>query len=173
MSGPYAPVSDQSAPQPAPLASITEAGGWSVPDGLAAEVAKQSETPSVDLDKPTTTDKLQQDVSPTPWPDGAPVLRPYHRLPRRERAEFMERLDPLWEKVQQLPKGGDSVGPKDAATMYRTLAEIEEFLRPLAEDAAEFDTWLAGPGADDPVFMQLFNAFFARSQPGEAASSSS
>lgn len=171
MSGPYAPTDTLNATEPDPAPDERpepEPVRWSVPSGTA-EAAKAQHA------KPTSTeesvvDALQRDVDPPAWPEGAPELRPYMRLPFERRADFLEQLDPIWEKYRSLPSKG-SIGPKEAAAMYRTLAEIRDFLRPLATDEAAYDTWIEE--SSDNQFMGLFAAYFAGSQPGEAARSSS
>lgn len=185
MSGPYAPLTDTS-PSPRPIVSVSEDGAWSapleqvpqqsgppanwsVPPGLAGELA---EGPSEDELKDTATDALQQDANPPEYPPGSPKLRPYMRLPRRERAAFFRKLKPLQELMGDLPKQGDSVDGDRAAAMYDSLAQVEDFLRPMAEDPAAFDTWLVGPGSDDKTFVTFFSAYFAGAQLGEADSSS-
>ena len=155
MSAPYAPT-DLTAPVP-----------WTAPEGTAAHAAAQAEQQP----KHSAAEALAQDANPPEYPPGAPELRPYMRLPRRERAEFFVQLDPLQEKVSRMPAQGTSIGLREAAEMYQTMADIEDLLRTVAVDQTEFDAWVVE--ADDKAFMELFTAYFARSQPGEAARSSS
>lgn len=166
MTGPYAPT-DLTGPTPTPIGDPGVPAKWSAPDGLAEQAAEQA----VKAPEATTTDMIQADATPPEYPAGAPELRPYMRLRFLERAEYMEKLDPLWAKVQALPKQGDEAGPKEAATMYRTLAEIDDLMRGVAVDLDAYDAWVAI--ASDAQFMQLFSAYIAGSQPGEAAGSSS
>lgn len=168
MSGPYAPTDlTQSKPIEQSTESSDAPANWSVPDGLAADTAKAAS----DELKPTTVDAMAQAADPPKPPEGAPELRPYLRLPFRDRADYMEKLDPLWAKVQALPKQGDEAGPAQAAVMYRTLAEIDDLMRGVAVDPDAYDAWVASVG--DGQFMQLFSSYIAGSQPGEAASSPS
>lgn len=56
-----------------------------------------------------------------------------------------------------------------AAQLQEALASLEDLLRDSAADQDLFDEWKVKAGDDE--LMQLFNAFMARTRPGEALSS--
>lgn len=122
--------------------------------------------------KPTTTDFLRKDAKPeAAFPPGAPKLRPFMRLPFKERAEFLERIAPIQEKMDALPEG-NAEGPRAAALLYRLMAEVDELFAMVAEDPQAYRAWVESQTNDGP-FQQLFNAYMERFQVGEAARSSS
>lgn len=165
LSSPYAPT-DLTDVQPTPMRTMgapttSTAAGWSVPPGTA-EAAKP---------KPTAADALAEDAAPPPWPDGAPELTAFLKLPFRQRGQFMAQMGPLQERIAALPSKGTKAGLAEAAVMFDTLADIDDLLRLVAADESTYTAWVAEAG--DAEFMDLFSAYFARSQPGEAPSSSS
>jgi len=144
---------------------------WSAPAGTAAIAAKEAEAQPTMVDAIASDAKAADETPPVEPPEGAPKLRPIHTLPFRERGNAMRLFSEL-QKIQG-PKEGESPTLDQVAAMYDGLARIDDFLAAVAENADEYRAWVAGPGADEATFAQLWNAYSARKQPGEARSSSS
>jgi len=144
---------------------------WSAPAGTAAIAAKEVEALPTMVDAIAADAKVAEETTLTEPPEGAPKLRPIHSLPFRERGNAMRLFGEL-QKIEQ-PKKGEEPTFDQVAAMYDGLARIDDFLAAVAENADEYRAWVAGPGADEAKFAQLWNSYSARRQPGEASSSSS
>lgn len=147
--------------------------------GTAYRGPTETAAPSLrPVSEPTATDRIQQDAE-TPgalpaWPDGAPELRPLMRLPFGERARAMDLMDEvqtLAAQLEKLQKSDADVTPATAALMYRTYAKLDELLSSVAVDRAAYEAW--DGRWDDTLFGQLWAAYQARMNPGEASRSSS
>ncbi|HTF54483.1 MAG TPA: hypothetical protein VK735_44175 [Pseudonocardia sp.] len=144
---------------------------FSLPAGTAAQAAKMPEPQPTMVDAIASDAKAADETPPVEPPEGAPKLRPLHTLPFRERGNAMR----LFSELQKIegPKEGESPTLDQVADMYDGLARIDDFLAAVAENADEYRAWVAGPGADEATFAQLWNSYSAQKQPGEAPSSSS
>lgn len=132
------------------------------------------------VDKSTQLDGIAADAAPPPdYPPGCPALRPVLGLPRAARADYYEamaRVSALQSSATGLgaPGGQDrpmEVQLSEVADMMRLLAAIEDLLAVVAVDAAALRAWALT--ADDAVIAAAFNAYIARTQPGEVSSSAS
>jgi hypothetical protein len=144
--------------------------GYLVPPGLAKQAEQQrqaEETP-----KPTATDFIAQDAAPPEYPEGSPELVPLYKLSFSKRADAMDSFAKL-EKMDVGLKEGEELTMSKVAEQYRALAEIDKFLASVAVNAEDYYRWIAGPGLDETTFGQLWAAYQARMQPGEAQRSSS
>lgn len=109
-------------------------------------------------------------------PDGAPDLRPYAGLRRRERAAFLRALAPLIEQVgedpqkaaEDLQQGSCVLG---AARMMDLAADAEDALVVAAQDPEEFTAWAETAREDAVINLALW--YLGRFQVGEAVASSS
>lgn len=152
-----------------PLGNIVpEHGGYTVAPGLAARAAKEAEAP-----KPAASDALAEDAAPPEFPPGCPEFRPLHRLSFLDKAAAFELFDAVEEigRSGGLPKKGESVSGRQAATMYRALARIDDFLMFVSVDKDAYANWEGRH--NDTMFSQTWAAYQARMQPGEAVGSSS
>jgi hypothetical protein len=153
----------------APQPHQPNGGNFSVPAGTAQQAAQQPEP------QPTIIDSIASDAKAAErkveFPPGAPKLRPIHTLPFRERGNAMRLFGEL-QKIQG-PVKGEEPSFDQIADMYDGLARIDDFLAAVAEDANAYRKWVAGPGNDEGVFSQLWQAYSTQRQPGEASSSSS
>jgi len=160
------PLGNQIRHAPAP---VPQNGNFSLPPGTAQQAAQQVEP------QPTIIDSIASDAQAAQqkveFPEGAPKLRAIHQLPFRERATAMRLFGEL-QKIEG-PEQGTEPTFDQIANMYEGLACIDDFLASVAEDAAAYRAWVAGPGNDESKFSQLWNAYSAQRQPGEASSSSS
>lgn len=117
-------------------------------------------------------DDLADDANPAVLPEGAPRLTKYLQLKYRNRAEFMRKLETVRKAAPTPGKSGKvSVTPDKLADFYDMLADIDELMRLVAVDIAEFEAWQGKH--DDGEFVELFNAYMRWSQAGEASSSAS
>lgn len=141
---------------------------FQVPPGTATDAAKGT-APA----EPTTIDRLAEDANLPDYPDGAPELLPYLKLPFYKRAEAMRMLAALREayKNAKMPEKDTEVGPEHAAEWFEFLGKMDDFLRFVAVDVDAYNKWVAH--ASDADFSRLFNAYNVRCQPGEASSSAS
>ena len=150
-------------------APVPQNGNFSLPPGTAQQAAQQAEA------QPTIIDAIASDAEAAQqkveWPEGAPKLRAIHQLPFRERATAMRLFGEL-QKIEGPEKGVEPTF-EQVANMYEGLARIDDFLASVAEDPGAYRAWIAGPGNDEGKFSQLWNAYSAQRQPGEASSSSS
>lgn len=154
---------------PVPTQEFSMPAEYRVPVGTAQQAAQQPEP------QPTIIDSIASDATAgqrkVEFPPGSPKLRPIHTLPFRERGTAMRLFGEL-QKIQS-PGQGEQPSFDQIADMYEGLARIDDFFAAVAEDANAYRTWVAGPGNDEGVFAQLWNAYSTQSQPGEASSSSS
>jgi hypothetical protein len=139
---------------------------FTVPPGTAQATAKE----------PTQLDQIAEDAAAADeipeWPEGAPELRPLMSLPFLQRAEAMEAFAEIEKLSRDLNlKKGDEVDLGQAAVMYRALARVDEFLTTVAEQPEAYLAWEGRH--NDQLFGQLWAAYQARMQPGEAGRSSS
>jgi hypothetical protein len=148
-------------------APVPQNGNFSLPPGTAQQAAQQVEP------QPTIIDAIASDAkaAKAEFPPGAPKLRAIHQLPFRERATAMRLFGEL-QKIEG-PVEGTEPSFDQIAGMYDGLARIDDFLASVAENADAYRAWVAGPGNDEGLFSQLWNAYAAQRQPGEASSSSS
>ena len=153
--------------QPVPAQQYSPGQNFSLPPGTAQQAAQRPEP------QPTIIDAIASDAEPAKVdpPEGAPSLRPIHRLPFRQRATAIRLFSEL-QKIQG-PAEGEAPSFEHAADMYEGLARIDDFLATVADDADAYRAWVAGPGADETKFAQLWNHYSSQAQPGEASSSSS
>jgi hypothetical protein len=122
------------------------------------------------------SDATSQDVA---YPDGCPELIPVLRLPRSRRADYYDAMSRVSE-MQRSASGAEKVADEsrpveirlaEVADMNRMLAAIEDLLAVVAADPDEFRAWALD--VDDSILVEAFNAYIARTQPGEASSSAS
>jgi len=148
-------------------------GNFSLPPGMrdAAEQAAQQPEPEPTIIDAIASDAQAAQPAKVEFPPGAPKLRPIHQLPFRERGNAMRLFGEL-QKIQG-PGEGEQPSFDQIADMFEGLARIDDFLAAVAVDANAYRKWVAGPGNDEEVFAQLWNAYSNQSQPGEASSSSS
>ena len=154
--------------QPQPAQQYNPNQNFALPQGTAERAAKEPEP------QPTIIDAIASDAKaadPVEAPEGAPELRPIHRLPFRQRGTAIRLFGEL-QKIQG-PKEGEEPTFEQAADMYDGLARIDDFLATVAVNEDEYRAWVAGPGADESKFAQLWNHYSVQRQPGEANSSSS
>jgi len=150
--------------------------------------------------EPDPVDQLAEDVAAETleYPEGTPELRPVLALPRMRRADAYEALGHIQDEQKKVKRSESDDEPDDETedsdedsdevkpveldplsygAQYRVVAYIEEYLRVVAKDQKVFDRWVAGPNGDDGVrdadLVKAFNVYMKRTQPGEAASSTS
>lgn len=136
--------------------------------------------------KPSLVDQMGEDAAAADaeFPEGAPEFKPPLALrPRSRRAELKRRLAEAaerFDKVNELRKdlGEDGDEEPPVAVKMRVAAEMDELyqaiddaLRVAAVDPEAYAAW--SDEASDEELGQTFNAYQARSQPGEAPSSAS
>lgn len=137
------------------------------------------------------------------YPEGAPELLPVLALPRMRRADAYEVLGHIQDQQRQVkqlerddegeptgdPDLDDGLTEEDAelkpveldplsyGAQYRVVAYIEQYLGVVAKSPKAYAAWVAGPNGNDGVsdadLVKTFNVYMRRSQPGEAASSTS
>lgn len=129
-------------------------------------------------DEPTVIDALNADATPREYPEGAPGLWPYLKLPFRERAKFFKVYRELnsrqaemvaAEKKFKKAKQSEQVMLEQAASLYELYALMDDLMLIAAVDKEAYRDWV--DSHDDEKFAQLFAAYVERSQPGEASSS--
>lgn len=150
-----------------------------LPPGVAAAAAREAAAAEVPATS-SATDAIAEDAKPdavkTEWPAGSPKMRPLFKLPFRQRGEAMKLFTKLTKLQSNLPeqKEGDEVTPERMVATYEQLAAMDDFLATCALDPDAYRNWvLDGEGSSEAVFIQFWNAFSDRAQPGEASSSSS
>lgn len=156
---------------PLPTQEFSMPAEYRVPPGTAQQAAQQAEPPQPTIIDAIASDAQAAQPAKVEFPPGAPKLRPIHQLPFRERGNAMRLFGEL-QKIQS-PAEGEQPSFDQIADMYDGLARIDDFLAAVAVDADAYRKWVAGPGNDEGVFAQLWNAYSNQSQPGEASSSSS
>lgn len=125
------------------------------------------------MSEESTSDVMAADAVKVRKPKGSPNLWPFQQLPRRKRAEFLRKLATLQETQKGLSLSEDgNVEPdiSDAAGVFDLLADLEDTLRIVAEDADAFDAWVAK--CSDTQLQQLSTWYMDRFQVGEAQASS-
>lgn len=148
-----------------------------------------SKTPGKADSQVSVVDAMAEDAeavtAPPEFPPGCPELKPLLAIrPRSKRAEFKRRyaeiaeqkplIDEAQKAVTKLKAGSDA----RYAAELRLWAEMDDFyekvdaaLRLAAIDEDAYSKWSDEVG--DEELAQAFNAFQARTQPGEALSSTS
>lgn len=148
-----------------------------------------SKTPGKVDSQVSVVDQMAEDAeavtTPPEFPPGAPELKPLLAIrPRSRRAEFKRRYaeiaeqKPLIEAAQKesakLKQGSD----ERYAAELRLWAQMDDFyekvdgaLRLAAIDEDAYTKWSDEVGDED--LAQTFSAYQARTQPGEAPSSTS
>ena len=149
--------------------------------------------------EPDPVDQLAEDVAAETleYPEGAPELLPVLALPRMRRADAYEalghiqdeqrrvkRAEPDVNNGQEPPEDVNEVGedsndevkpveldPLSYGAQYRVVAYIEQYLGVVAADVKAFDRWKTR--VTDADLVKTFNVYMKRTQPGEAASSTS
>jgi hypothetical protein len=125
------------------------------------------------------SDARSQEVE---YPEGCPTLLPVLRLSRARRSDYLDAMSELrrWQMAAAGQDGefkpSDEEAPPEirlteARDMMRILAAIEDVLAAVAVDPDRLRRWALD--AEDAVLVQAFNAYIARTQPGEASSSAS
>lgn len=175
MSSPYVTtdlrVPDSEIPEPLRAAPVQQRPSASLPT-VAEPTAEQVRAKvEADIDKQTATDALHADATPPSYPEGAPELIPFMKLGFRKRAAWLAKVGPVEDKVKAMPDKGTAIGAAGAAEMYELMAEMDDLLREVAADPDQYDAWVAANS--DAAFGDLFTAYMARAQPGEARGSSS
>lgn len=123
------------------------------------------------------TEALADEATPAVKPPGSPELWPFLKLPRRQRAQFMQQVGPLMDKseslsdLKELADDDGTVSAEEAADLFAMLADIEDVLRTTANDPAKFDRWARE--APDDQLMELLAWYMQTFQPGEAQASPS
>lgn len=176
MSNPYMPTTEsrdrdraQHTEAPAALRATPEPNGVITMHSPVVSGAVPSS------DKPTTTDALINETTPTEWPPGAPKFRALFRLPFRARATATRLLAKVEDSLPEFPEKGTEVDMSAAAGMWDVFGDIDDFLAYVAEDEETYRKYsmdLMTSGKDE-LFMQLFRAYQDHLQPGEADSSTS
>lgn len=120
--------------------------------------------------KAALSDELAAEATPPTKPAGSPALVPFLAAPRRARAQFMRKIEPILTAAEKLGGQKDtSIGT--AAGVYDMLADAEDLLAQVAVDETAFREW-SGPASDDDL-LGLFSWYVGTFQPGEAKPSSS
>jgi hypothetical protein len=138
----------------------------------------------------SVVDEMVDDANPPDYPAGTPTLIEYRFLyPRSRRGEFKRLLAKFrgsQEKLNAAKDGGlfDDVDKDTDLTAEQQEARIElaadaddlfdlmdRLMRMCAADPDEYDAWTRT--VEDKVLTEVFTIFMARSQPGEASSSTS
>lgn len=138
----------------------------------------------------SVVDQMADDANPPEYPEGTPALIEYRFLyPRSKRGEFKRLLATFrrsQEKLNTAKDGGlfDEVDKDDELTAEQQEARIElaadaddlfdlmdRLMRMCAADPDVYDAWTRQ--VEDAVLTEVFSVFMARSQPGEASSSTS
>jgi len=154
-------------------------GSYQVPSGTAEQAALASLRPVQEPPpQPTATDRIQQDAE-TPdalpdWPENAPELKPLMRLPFGARAVAMDlftEVQSLANALEAAQKISTEVTPAQAAAMYRTYDKLDQLMLSVAVNRDAYEAWEGR--WDDALFGQLWAAYQARMNPGEASRSSS
>ena len=140
-----------------------------------------------------TTDSLAQDVADETleYLPGTPELLPILNIPRRRRAEvyaMMGRISALQRELKAKKAGAakpedlddaadgeadtvTEIDPEDFGKQYQVVVLVEDYLRLVAPNEAEFETWAMK--VSDANLIKTFNIYLRKSQPGEADSSTS
>jgi hypothetical protein len=134
-------------------------------------------------------DERVDDANPPDYPDGTPTLIEYRFLyPRSKRGEFKRLLAKFRGSQDKLNSAKDDglfdEDKDDELTAEQQEARIElaadaddlfdlmdRLMRMCAADPDEYDAWTRK--VEDTVLTEVFTVFMARSQPGEASSSTS
>lgn len=155
----------------------------------AKPTARLSKTPGKTDTQVSVVDQMAEDAeavtAPPEFPAGAPDLKPLLAIrPRSRRAEFKRRYAEIAEQ-----KPGMEVAQKAAAKLkqgsderyaaeLRLWAQMDDFydkvdaaLRLAAIDPDAYAAW--SDAVSDEDLAQTFSAYQARTQPGEAPSSTS
>lgn len=131
---------------------------------------------------PSVTEELAADAASdkVEYPEGAPELLPVLALPRLKRADYYEAMSAVAvaQKATKLDAFDDKAGDRPVevkltqmAGFTRLVGAIEDLLAIVAVDLDAFRAWSAK--VPDAELVQLFNAYQAATQPGEASSSAS
>jgi hypothetical protein len=138
----------------------------------------------------SVVDEMVDDANPPDYPAGTPTLIEYRFLyPRSKRGEF-KRLLAKFRRAQEKVNSGvaDGLaedGDKDeelSAEQQEARIELaadaddlfdlmDRLMRMCAADPDEYEAWTRV--VEDVVLAKTFSVFMARSQPGEASSSTS
>jgi hypothetical protein len=147
-----------------------------VPPGLARQAAAEAAAEA----KPETAsmvDAVAEDTkAKTEWPENCPAMRPLFKLPFRQRGTAMKLFREIEKSQAAMPEReeGDPVTLEYMEATYENLARMDDFLVTCAVDPDAYRAWvLDGAGAEEGIFVQFWNAFTERMQPGEAYGSSS
>lgn len=145
---------------------------------MATKTEKQS------TETTTTVEALAEDarVDKVEYPEGCPPLLPVLRLSRARRSDYLDAMSELrrWQVAASGHDGkfepsNEDAPPEirltEARDMMRILAAIEDVLAAVAADPDRLRRWALD--AEDALLVQAFNAYIARTQPGEASSSAS
>jgi hypothetical protein len=141
----------------------------------------------------SVVDQLAEDAAPAEYPPGTPELVPIvHVRPRGRRAEVKRKFKEFQTIQQKLddfraagvfdeldePAEAKPATPQVHEARIEASALLDEMLQTMddvmgmcASDPATYQRWAAD--ADDELITTVFGVFSARSQPGEASSSSS
>ena len=118
-------------------------------------------------EKPSLSDQVADEATPTPRPEGTPGLWPFLHLPRRAKAQF-------FACIKNFPDDGVIPGETTmelGANAFALAADTEDALRVVARDTDVFNTWVKK--ATDEDLFGLFGWYMERYQVGEAAPSPS
>lgn len=115
----------------------------------------------------TKSEDLAAEAATPAKPKGSPNLYPFAALPRRQRAQFMRKLDVVMTRQDALDVSEDgTLELSDAAEAYELMADMEDLLAVAAEDADAFSAWAAKAG--DGEITDLLTWYIARFSVGEA-----
>jgi hypothetical protein len=132
---------------------------------------------------PGVVDALAEEAAKITWPEDAPTLWPYLKLPFRERANFFREYKALQSQqglvrelkaiTEQAKASGTepdaSVAVDKAAEIFELYAVMDTLMMICAVDKEAYAAWVASHTDDE--FSRLFTAFMSKTQPGEASSS--
>ena len=140
--------------------------------------------------EPSVVDALADDANLPEMPEGAPELVPYLQIrPRSRRAEFKRKyaqfagaerdLNALRDRLGLKPDEegvlDEDVDPEERLKAWADMDDYMQLMDELMEYAAvnptQYRQW--ADAADDETLMAVFTIYCARSQPGEAPSSTS
>lgn len=141
-------------------------------------------------EQPSVVDALADDTNPPEMPEGAPELVPYLQIrPRSRRAEFKRKYAQFAGAEKNLNALRDRLGLKpdqegvldedvDPEERLKAWADMDDYIQLMDElmefaavDPPAYRKW--ADEADDETLMGVFTVYCARSQPGEASSSTS
>jgi hypothetical protein len=146
--------------------------GWELPDEPDTAA---SQSP---LDGAGVADEQHADANPIERPEGAPYCWPFTKLPRRQRARFMDALAPALDAEDELEEmsypaehehAGEPLPGKHGtylALVTKLAADVEDAMVLVSPDEKVMRSWARKASDDD--LLALMRWYVGRFQVGEA-----